>query len=320
MDLRAISPMEYARLVLPLSAKLWAGRRNLDTYVTQTLEIAQSGYGRRYYRTLGLYDDDGALTSSCKRYERTVRLGARRLRVCGVGAVFTPEPLRGRGYATAMLGMLLDAARADGYDAVYLFSDIRPRFYEELGFRLQPSRVVTLRADDLAAGRVQIARLEERDWDGIRRCFSMLDRTRAWSFTRTPLVWEWIRMRLRHGSEHTRGADAHFVVRNGRGAFAYAFGMRIPERDTYALDEFGFAGNGADALVPALLRGAAGDLRRISGWLPPDGARRLLPRSLLRERRNAIFMIAPLSELGKRWCALSERPSPADGVWSTDHV
>ncbi len=319
MELRTITPTEHARLVLPLSAKLWAGRRNRETYIAQTLEIAQGGYGRRYYRTLGLYDN-GELTTSCKRYERTVRLGARRLRVFGVGAVFTPEPLRGRGYASAMLAMLLDASRAEGCDAVYLFSDIRPQFYEELGFRRQPSRTITLRSDDLPAGRIEIAKLEERDWDGIRRCFSMLDRARTWSFARTPLVWDWIRMRMRHGSEHTRGADAHFVVSNGRGVFAYAFGMRVPERDTYELDEFGFAGDGGDALVPALLRSAAGDLRRISGWLPPDGARRSLPRGSLRDRRSAIFMIAPLSELGKHWCALSERPSPVDGVWATDHI
>jgi predicted N-acetyltransferase YhbS len=318
VELRTIPPLEYARLVLPLSAKLWAGRRNLETYAAQTLEIAQGGYGRRYYRTIGLYDD-GALISSCKRYERTVQLGARRLRVFGVGAVFTPEPLRGRGYASVMLAMLLDAARAERCDAVYLFSDIRPHFYEELGFRLQPSRSITLRADELPAGRIALARMEERDWDGIRRAFSMLDRARTWSFTRTPLVWDWIRTRLRHGSEHTRGADAHFVVRKG-GAFAYALGMRVPERDTYALDEFGFAGNGAEELLPTLLRGAAGDLRRIAGWLPPDGARQILPRGAVRDRRSAIFMIAPLSESGKRWCALSERPSPADGVWSTDHI
>lgn len=319
MLLRVIAPSEYARLVLPLSARMWAGRRDLETYVSQTVEIARGRYGRRFYRTIGLYDGS-ALLASCKRYERTVRLGKQRLRVVGLGAVYTPEPLRGRGYASAMLAMILDAARANRYDAVYLFSDIRPHFYEQLGFRLQPSRTLTLRADALPKSRIEIARLEERDWPRVQRCFSLLDRTRSWSFARTPLVWEWVRMRLRHGSEHARGAAANFVVRRHGGVHAYVIGARDPARDTYVLDEFGFAGEIGAALIPPLLRSAAGDLHRIAGWLPPDGARPLLPRGRLRDRRVAIFMIAPLSSLGRRWCALSERASQSDGVWSTDHV
>ncbi len=319
MQLRTIPAAEYARSVLPLSATLWAGRRNLRTYVAQTLEIAQGTYGKRYYRTLGLYDGS-ELVASCKRYERSIRVGARRLRVFGIGAVFTPEPLRGRGYASAMLAMALDAGRSEGFDAAYLFSDIRPRFYEELGFRRQPSRSIALRADMLAKGRIEIARLEERDWEGVRRCFSLLDRSRPWSFARTPLVWDWVRMRLRHGSEHVRGAEASFVVRERGGVRAYVVGMRVPERDTYVVDEFGFADDKGASALALLLRGAAGDLRRISGWLPPDGVRRLLPRGTVRERRTAIFMIAPLTSEGKRWCTLCERPSNADGVWATDHI
>ncbi len=318
MQLRTIPPAEYARLVLPLSARLWKGRRSVETYVAQTLEIARGAYGARYYRTIGFYDGD-ALCASCKRYERTIRVGTQRLRAFGLGAVFTPEPLRGRGYASAMIAMMLDAARGT-YDAAFLFSDIRPSFYEELGFRLEASRTITLRADTLVRSRIEIARLEERDWTGVRRCFALQDRARDWSFARTPLVWDWVRMRLRHGSEHVRGAEANFVVREHGAVRAYVLGMRVPEVDTYVVDEFGFADHRSAQQIPALLRGAAGDLRRIAGWLPPDGARSLLPRGAVRDRRDAIFMIAPLSERGKRWCALSERTSSADGVWATDHV
>jgi GNAT superfamily N-acetyltransferase len=319
MELRVLSPDEHARAVLPLSAKLWKGRRTLQTYVSQTLEIANGSYGKRSYRTYGLYDD-GVLAASCKRYERTVRVGAGRLRTFGLGAVFTPEPLRGRGYASAMMAMLLDAGRSAGFDAAYLFSDIRPRFYEELGFFVQPSRTISLRTEALAKARVEIARLDERDWEGVQRAFSWLDRSRAWGFTRTPLVWDWVRMRVRHGSEHTRGADANFVVRDRDGVRAYVLGMRVPERDTYVVDELGYLGDKNAPLVPLLLRGAAGDLQRISGWLPPESARGLLPRGSVRPRKEAIFMITPLTAEGKRWRALSERNSDADGVWTTDHV
>lgn len=319
MQLRTMPPREYAREVLPLTAALWAGRRDLETYVSQTVRLAQSAYGKRFYRTIGLYDRN-VLVASCKRYRRTVRFGSQRLRTIGIGAVFTPKELRGRGYASAMLAMILDGARERGYDAVYLFSDIRPHFYEQLGFRRQPSRTLTLRADSLPSSRIGIAKLEECDWPCIQRCFALVDRSRPWSFTRTPLVWDWVRLRVAQGSEHARGATANFVVRRRGVVRAYVVGMRVPERDTYVLDEFGFAGETGAVLLPPLLRGAAGDLRRIAGWLPPDGARELLPRGTTRDRPQSIFMIAPFTSSGKRWCAASQKPSKADGVWATDHV
>lgn len=305
--------------MLPLTAKLWAGRRRMETYIAQTIEIAESPFGKRSYRTFGLFDGD-VLTASCKRYERAVRLGAGRLRTFGLGAVFTPEPLRGRGYASAMIAMLLDAGRDAGYDAAFLYSDIRPQFYEALGFRRQPSRTISLRTDALTKQRVEIGRLEDRDWPGVRRAFGSLERARTWCFARTPLVWSWVEMRVRHGSEHARGGEAHFVVRNRAGVRAYVLGVRVPERDAYVVDEFGIASERDAEIVPPLLRGAAGDLRRIAGWLPPDGARALLPRGSVRDRKDGVFMIAPLTRAGRQWCALSERDSDGDGTWATDHL
>ena len=94
MNLRAIEFEIYAAEVLPHTAELWAGERAQDRYVEQTGEIAHCGYGRRHYRTVGLYDGD-RLVASFKRYERTLRAGTGRLRAAGIGAVFTPPELRG---------------------------------------------------------------------------------------------------------------------------------------------------------------------------------------------------------------------------------
>ncbi len=127
MRLRAMPARAYAGEVLPLTAPLWAGRRTFDQYVEQTLEIARSPYGRRYYRTIGLYEGNRCV-ASFKRYERRLRDGPRHLDAIGFGAVFTPNEYRGRGYASVMLAMALDRARGDGYELAYLFSDIRPEF------------------------------------------------------------------------------------------------------------------------------------------------------------------------------------------------
>ncbi len=162
--------------------------------------------------------------------------------------------------------------------------------------------------------------MEERDWTAVARCFDLCQRTRPWGFSRSPLTWEFIRMRIRHGTEHPVGTETNLVVRRGRAIAAYVIGVRAPEHDAFLLDEFGYADAPAAELIPSLLRGAAGDLRRIAGWLPPDGARGLLPRGSVRTRRTAIFMAAPLSTLGKKFVDTAAEMSNADGLWSTDHI
>ncbi|MHB8591224.1 MAG: GNAT family N-acetyltransferase [Vulcanimicrobiaceae bacterium] len=314
-----IAPEQYAERVLPVTAQLWRGRRSVDIYVEQTLEIARSAYGRRSYRTVGLFDG-ARLLASLKRYDRTIHLRGRRIRAVGIGAVFTPPDLRGRGYASAMLGLLLDRLRADGCDAAYLFSDIRPRFYADIGFVEMDSRSISVRSAALPAERIALGSLEERDWSGVRRCFEAVESKRLWGFERSPIVWDWLRMRIRHGSEHTSGQATNLVLRRGRSVAAYVLGVRDPAHDAYVIDEFGYADEDARALVPALLRGAAGDLRRITGWLPPQPARDLLARGSVRRRKDAILMIAPLAPLGRELVRLARAPSTGDGAWCSDHI
>ncbi|HUN28266.1 MAG TPA: GNAT family N-acetyltransferase [Alphaproteobacteria bacterium] len=318
MNLRTIGVETYAAEVLPHTAELWAGERTPERYVAQTAEIARCGYGRRHYRTVGLYDGK-RLLASFKRYERTVRVGSERLRGVGIGAVFTPAAQRGRGYASAMLAMELDRSLSEGVDFAFLFSDIRPEFYAELGFVAMPSRSLSLRADALPRSRVEVSGLHDRDWVGVQRCFELGERHRTWAFVRTPLVWEWLRLRMRHGSEHPDSIETNLVVRRGRAIAAYVLGARAPQHDAFILDEFGFVDAQSAALIPALLRGAAGDLRRVTGWLPPETMRDALPSAAVRKRAKAIFMAAPLTPAAKRWVKVAAG-AKLDGVWSSDHI
>ncbi len=318
MNLRTLDVQTYAAEVLPLTAELWAGERTRERYVEQTAQVARCGYGRRHYRTIGLYDA-GQLVASFKRYDRVLRSGTERLHAAGIGAVFTPQALRGRGYASAMLALELDRSLAEGVDFAFLFSDIRPQFYADLGFVAMPSRSMTLRADSLPRSRVEVARLEERDWLGVQRCFDLGERHRHWAFLRTPLVWQWLQLRMRHGSEHPESIETNLVVRRRRAIAAYVLGARAPQHDAFVLDEFGFADAEAAALIPALLRSAAGDLRRITGWLPPEASREVLPHAAVRKRTKAVFMVAPLSPAAKRWVKAASGEKH-DGVWSGDHI
>jgi GNAT superfamily N-acetyltransferase len=319
MHLREIAPEMYAREVLPLTAPLWAGRRAFDVYVAQTLETARSGYGRRHFRTIGLYDG-ATLVASFKRYERSIRDGERHLQAIGFGAVFTPAEFRGRGYASVMLAAELDRARAAGCDVAYLFSDIRPQFYAPLGFRELSSRHLTLRADALPAQRVRPAQLAPEDWKGVRRCFESCESLRPAGFLRSQPVWGWIGMRAGHGSEHAAGHAFNLVVRRSRSVRAYVFGARVPERDAYVLDEFGYAGEDAAELIPPLLRAAAGDLRRIVTWLPPGHVRALLPKGTTRRRTRSILMMAALRPDGRELVGRIAAERTGDFCWPTEHI
>jgi predicted N-acetyltransferase YhbS len=318
MRLREIAPEVYARDVLPLTAPLWAGRRTFDVYVEQTLETARSAYGRRHYRTIGLFDG-ATLVASFKRYERSIRDGGRQLPAIGFGAVYTPAEFRGRGYASVMLATELDRARSAGYELAYLFSDIRPQFYMPLGFVELPSRDLTLRAGALPAQRVRPAALAPEDWTGVRRCFASCERARCAGFARSQSVWGWISMRIKHGSERSAGHEFNLVVRRGRGVRAYVLGARVPERDAYVVDEYGHADEDS-ALIPALLRAAAGDLRRIIGWLPPAGLRALLPTGTTRKRKRSIFMMVPLRPEGRRLVDRIAAERSGDFCWATEHI
>ncbi len=320
MRLATIPIPEYVATVLPLSKVLWAGSRTYAEYVAELEEIAASPYGAKRFRTMGLRVG-GRLVCSFKRYERELRCGDRALRAFGIGAVFTPPEDRGHGYASAMLGAALDAERAAGVDVAYLFSDIHPAFYERLGFIALPSRAITLNADLFEDRRIDVQRVGESDWAGIRRCFEQLESRRAMGLRRTPLVWDFIRMRSR--SREQNGQLVEMLVRKGRTVSAYVFGRRMPERDAFVVDEFAYTGDEGFDAIPALLRSGAGDLQKVTGWLPPDIARAALPRGAVRKRKTAITMLVPLTRAARTaWKAAAPAilADDADRIWSTDHV
>lgn len=317
--LDVIAPDAYAREVLPQSYALWAGARTFDRYVDEFLATATGAWGKRRFRTVGLRVGV-ELVASCKRYERVLRCGARTYRAAGIGAVFTPPALRGRGYATALLGAFLDAERDAGTDLAYLFSDIHPAFYARLGFVALPSRTIALRAGMLLTERVEVVALGDADAAAVRRVLSALDARRPFAFARTPLDWEW--QRLRAASREHGGGAISLGVRRGRALAAYVTGRRVPAADAFVLDELAFARDDDARCIAPLLRAAAGDLRTIRGWLPPAVARDALPRGAVRARSDAIAMLVPLSAPFR--AAFRARPTDrrdaADPCWSTDQV
>jgi predicted N-acetyltransferase YhbS len=318
LHLEELSARSYAQHVLPLTHALWGYGRTLDMYTAQTTELADTTYGRAAYRTMALSDGTNVL-ASFKRYERDARIRNERLRCVGIGAVFTPERFRGHGFASAMLGMALDDARLAGIDFAYLFSDIHPQFYKELGFTELPSRSISFRADSLQSDRIGVQPILPRDWSGVRACFTAMEAERNFALVRSAAVWNWLRTRMaQRRKEYAQ--PVQLAVRKGRSIAAYVLGYRDPRHDAYIIDELAYAGEASRRFIPALLRSAAGDLRRVAGWLPPTPVRALLPRGSVRKRSDAVWMIAPLSEGGTRFLDCALRSGSSDGVWTLDHI
>jgi GNAT superfamily N-acetyltransferase len=309
----------YVPLVLPHTHAMWGATLPYDLYAARTLDLAKSAFGRTSFRTYVFAEDERQPLASFKWYERRARLQQRELRAMGIGAVFTPPEQRGRGYASAMLAMALDLARSEGIDFAFLFSDIHPQFYKTLGFAELPSRSISLRADSLMAGRLQTHAVSREHWSGLRTCFERMERARDFAFLRPAAFWNWTALRIERAQPPKGVQRVDLFVRSGRSVAAYVLGQREPAHDAYIVDEIAFSEKNAGAVAP-LLRYAAGDLRRIAGWLPPSPVRALLPRGSVRRRPDAILMAAPLTPLGAEYTAAMAASGSADPLWKADHV
>jgi len=321
VEIVPVKPDTYARLVLPLTAELWSDKRPFERYVADFQQVVESPYGKRSLQTLALFEST-QIATSCKRYERKLHVGNKTLRGAGIGAVFTPPNLRGRGYASAFFGALLDREKQAATDLVYLFSDIHPIFYSNLGFRELPSRLISLRADSITMQRIEVETPSEREWPAIYKCFDALERRRSWGFLRTPAVWNWIWLNRKQHAAAGHGQPVHLVIRQANAVCAYVYGHRQPLADTLVIHEYGFANERGHELLPSLLRSAAGDLRKIVGWMPPDVARDALPQGSVKKRKDAVFMVAALSSEAKRLFAdeAATTPRTGDRIWISDHI
>lgn len=123
---------------------LWGGGLSFDGYTRFQLGQRRTPWGRSNLERVVLLDGARPLASA-KRYDLSARFDGRIRRVLGIGAVFTPRELRGRGAASALVAHLVDAANTEGYEYALLFSDIGPTLYERLDFVPLPLETTTLR-------------------------------------------------------------------------------------------------------------------------------------------------------------------------------
>jgi len=275
----------YFRGVQPI----WGGGLNPERFVAFQRRLADSPEAGRRYRLLGLFDGDRML-SAMKAYELQGSCVGAPLRLFGIGAVYTPPPLRRRGHARQMLELALADHRERGFDAALLFSDIGGDYYERLGFRTVRSEECTAEAADLP----RAAGLDAKAGDetSLARVFAQ-SRTGngELSLARDGWVLSFQLRRLRELARARGAGEPEWGLRIGSEAGEAAAMLRI-SRDAIDVLDAGWTHESLReplfaALRDFLLRNGRPRLRL---W-PAHQLRGLFPAE---PRASALAMVAPL--------------------------
>ena len=260
-------------------------------------------WGRNHLHRVALLDERGDVLASAKRYRHDVRLGDRHGWMCGIGAVFTPEPHRQRGYASALIERLLDDASREGALVAGLFSEIGTAFYERLGFSRVPMDEVTVHVTRAKGSPATLVRAGvDRDYPSICAMHAARSGDAWFALRRDPdaLHYAIAKKRLFAGLSPAGSRQIEFFVAE-EGATAMAYVVLSQNQFGWTLEEAGDrdrAGARLGAILQVLVaREPSTELPLIRAWWPPTFA---VPPQLSLSRRTDpvdIFMLRPLSDV-----------------------
>jgi predicted N-acetyltransferase YhbS len=142
--IRATGPL--LEEILNHTYPLWGDGLSRRAYGQWNHAQEQTDWGRGHLKRMALAEN-GRLLASAKRYDLRLTIDGRLVPTLGIGAVFTPGALRGRGHARAIIDMLIESARAEGAELALLFSEIGSEYYERMGFAVIPVETADIEVD-----------------------------------------------------------------------------------------------------------------------------------------------------------------------------
>jgi len=125
--------------VLSETFKIWTPGLNKTQYYYYTWRQLGHPWARKNYRFF-VYRPAKEIVGSLKLYAIDMNVRGRIYRFAGLGAVYTMEAFRGKGFGKSLMEEVIALAQAEGFDGAYLFSDIDARFYERFGFKQMGGR------------------------------------------------------------------------------------------------------------------------------------------------------------------------------------
>ena len=305
--------------ILDFTYPIWNEGLSRGAYAQWNAAQLKTPWGRQHLSRFALIDDAGQLLATAKRYRHDARLDGREGFVAGIGAVFTPPEVRGRGHASAIVARLVEQEQQAGAMAAALFSEIGSAFYERLGFVPVPLDEVTVSAALKPGSPAMLVRAgDERDLANI----SAMDRIRSegarYALRRDVSLIQYAiaKKRLQAGLGPVGLRQVEFFVAE-EGASAVAYILLTASRNGWTLEEAGDrdpAGARLGAMLQVLAaREPAQQLPPIRTWWPR--AFPLPPQLRLSDRTDMhdLLMIRPFVELAQ--------PLAADEVfyWRSDY-
>lgn len=279
---------------------VWGEGLTFDAYSRYVRGLRRTAWGESHLERVVLLDGARVLASAA-RHDLTARIDGRIRRVLGIGSVFTPRELRGRGAASALIAHLVDAANTEGHEFVLLFSDIGPVLYERLDFVPVPLEQATLTVHMKSGAPAMLVRAgDDRDIPhiaelGLTRASGArlaLDRTE--DYVRHAIT----RRRLLAGLGPPGARHIEFLVAE-EGHMAVAYLVCTAYRGVWTIEEAGDrdpSGARIGAMLQVMLaREPSLAPPTITGWWPHS----LTPPQLeiaARRATDQVMMIRPLRD------------------------
>jgi GNAT superfamily N-acetyltransferase len=291
---------EYLDQILRESFPLWNDGLQFDQYVRFWDAQRRTPWGAAHLDRVALVEE-GAVTSSAKRYDLGARVEGRIRRLLGIGAVFTSPSRRGRGGARRLLETMLEHAVTEGYEYAMLFSEIDPSLYAKLGFAPVPLLEARLEVKRKAGAPAVLLRAgDDRDIPAIAEMTARRAEAARLALDRSE---DWIRYgiakkRLLSGLGPPGLREIEFLVTE-EGHQAVAYLVATVHEGTWFIEDAGDrdpSGARLGAMLQVMLaRTPHLPAPEIRGWLPHG----LVPPQVTRVDEQAtggVMMIRPLQD------------------------
>src|SRR5262245_2943013 len=115
-----------------LNYEAWGMLLTRDQYGAREVRLRAHPWSQDAFMSWLLVADDGDVLSSCETYRMESFVGGSAGTTWGVASVFTERRLRGKGYASRMMALLVDRVRVldANAHAIVLYSDVGTSMYE----------------------------------------------------------------------------------------------------------------------------------------------------------------------------------------------
>ncbi len=300
----AILDAVQGQAVLDDTFDRWNEGLSRDAYSRSYGAQLKTAWGRTHLARVGLIDG-GVVVASAKRYWFDATLDGHRIRIAGIGAVFTKPANRRRGAARELIERLIEREAADGADAALLFSEIGPDYYARLGFHpLVTTDLSLLVVEDPRRGAPMtlVRGGDDRDLADIEAMNDVRAEPFRFHLTRDRDLIQYAiaKKRLLAGLGPAGARTVLFFVAE-EGASAVAYVVIVASGGKWTLAECGDrdpAGARLGAILQVLIaRDPAERRAAVSAWLPA-GLRPPQIEVIGEAPSRDVMMVRPLTPLG----------------------